>query len=231
MYGKLTYYQDKKTIKYKKELIRTRYKMANKHSHRRKKKEKKNNMGLGMSIFIVFIMVTSVFGVMFYGFTGSGGEVIRYNDYKFRQTNLGYETTIANQKFYFEYLPEHTQDIEIIDNVTKMIGNSNGIIITSDIDSTYKEDIALTSYNLNTLLTTQNKYSANAFTNNSGTLPSVTCENASIAFPIVYIKESNATEIVLNDDYQGCIEFNFDTSYNLRRATAKFMYVILGIMD
>ncbi len=204
--------------------------MANKHSHRKPLRKEKSNKNLGMSIFIAFIMITSVFGVIFYGYAGSS-EVIRYNDVKFTVTNLGYETTIAKEKYYFEYLPPEAESVNTDVNIIGMINNAKGIIITSDINTTYKEDIALASYNLNTLFTTQNKYSANAFTTNSTTLPAVTCENASITFPVIYITEANSTEITLDDSNEGCINFRFDTSYNLKRATSKLMYIILGIIE
>jgi hypothetical protein len=58
----------RKKTKYKNETIKNLY-MARK---------KNNRLSLYMGIFIAFIMITSMFGVVFYGFSNSNNN-IKYN--------------------------------------------------------------------------------------------------------------------------------------------------------
>jgi hypothetical protein len=196
--------------------------------HKKKNKQKKkNNKSLYMSLFIVIIMISSAFAVIFYGFA-ENEQTIRYEDYKFKSTPMGFSTRINKETHYFEVLPQDTFDINISQNVKSLLNNANGIIITSDPNSAYKEDIAISAYNLNNMFNKLNIYSANAFTSEVNNIPVITCLNASQNLPVIKIVENNITNIYAEEN---CIYINFDTSFNLRRASTKIMYVSLGVLN
>ena len=192
------------------------------------KKTERNKTALYMSILIIFIMVTSGFGVMFYGFSNPSSTV-KYKDFKFKLTQQGYQTKINGNQYYFEALPQDVEDIPIEFGTKYTILNSQAVIITSDPDSAYKEELALAHYNLNQMVLSLNKNVANAFTKENENLPVVTCMNSSLQFPVIEIVESNVTEASMGDN--GCVTVEFDSSFNLRRITSKIMYLILGVID
>lgn len=180
-----------------------------------------------MSFFIAFIMITSVFGVMFYGFAG-GEDTVKYEGHKFIATPQGYATKIDGKTYYFDVLPQDLENININEGIKSELSNSNALIITSDPKSSYIQDIAVSSYNINAILTEQGKYTANAFNSANNQLPVITCMNATPGLPVMEIIESNQTTATLSNN---CITIEFDTAFNLQRATAKILYLILGVID
>jgi len=196
-------------------------------SHKKHKSEKKHTASFYMGIFIVFIMITSMFGVMFYGFT-SPDQTATYNDYKFKTTQQGYSLEINDKIHYFNYLPQDTEDIEINPGIIEKINNAEMIIVTSDPDSSYIQEIAIASYDLNINFMENNIPSGNAFTSKNGNLPVVTCLNATESSPVINIVEGNETKAELEEN---CINIIFDTSFNLERIKTKLIYQIYGVMN
>jgi len=190
-------------------------------------KHKKDRKSFYMGIFIAFIMITSVFGVMFYGFTGPS-TTVKYNDYKFRTTNLGYTTKIDGMEYHFSVLPQDVESINITGNIKDEILNAQAVIVTSDHNSTYNQEIAVASYNMNIILSDKGKFVANAFMSPNDQLPVITCLNASQGLPVMEIVESNQTTATLENN---CISIMFDTNFNLERVTSKILYLLLGVID
>lgn len=192
-----------------------------------KPKEKKDNKALYMSLFIAFIMITSAFGVMFYGF-GTEETVTKYGKYKFKATNQGYKAKINGNEYYFEALPQDLETVNVSLGTKFSILNGQMVVITSDPDSTYKQEIALAQFNLNQVLMSLNKQVGNGFTAENDMLPVVTCSNASTEVPVIEMVEADRTEAVL-EDY--CIKIKFDSSFNLKRVNSKILYLLLGVLD
>lgn len=190
-------------------------------------KSESNKSTIYMSIFIAVIMVTSGFGVMFYGFSG-GGNTVKYNKHKFKITNLGASTKINGIEYYFEALPQEVEAFNITYGTKHTLLNSQAIVITSDPSSTYNQEIALTQFNMNSVLSTLNKQSVNAFTKETGSLPVITCENASSQMPVIEFIESNYTEAIL-EDY--CLRVQFQNSHTLKAISSKILFLVLGVMD
>ena len=194
----------------------------------KKKQDSKNQrMGLYLSLFIAFIMITSAFGVIFYGFSDPSSAV-KYGKYKFKSTPQGYSANINGVQYVFAALPPELNDINISYGTKFTILNGDVVVLTSNPDSTYKEDIAVSQYNLNSVLTGLNKQSINAFTLPNDQLPAISCENSTKETPIIEIQEGNTTQIIL-DGY--CIKMEFDNSFNLRRSVSKLTYLLLGVLD
>lgn len=200
------------------------------HIKHDKQESHTKKLAIGMGVFIVFIMITSVFGVMFYGYD-SGGQTERYGKYKFTLTNLGYEMKHEGEKYYFEILPQNLEDLDVNQGIKNILKSSQAIIITSDPNSSYLQDIALASYNINSFFMNQNKVVGVGFINKSEKnpeIPVITCENASLQFPVLELVESNETntEILGN-----CIKYNFNSGYGLRALVSKTLYDYMGVFD
>ena len=59
-----------------------------------------------VSLFIVFLMVISAFGVMLGGFGVGGTQKLRYNDYKFVTSDYRtYQLVYEETPLYFNYFP------------------------------------------------------------------------------------------------------------------------------
>ena len=172
-------------------------------------------------------MITSMFGVIFYGYSNPENTVT-YNDYKFKITAEGYETTIGDAIYSMPYLPQDVEDVNISPDIKNYFEETPVVVLTSDPDSSYKQDIAVASYNINSVLTSQDKYGRNAFTSEFNDLPVITCENATMGLLIVEISYTNQTSITGNNQ---CLDMTFDSSYNLQRISTKLMYMLLGIIE
>ncbi|MCB9358682.1 hypothetical protein H6503_02005 [Candidatus Woesearchaeota archaeon] len=194
---------------------------------RRHRTHKKNNrMTLYMGIFITLIMATSGFGVIFYGFS-SNNSTEKYNGFKFKQTNYGYETKVDGKTYYFEVLPIETEHIEIEQGTINRLKDAYSIIITSDPFSSYRQDIALQTYQMNTVFANNQKQMVNAFTKDNVQLPTITCDNSTDEFLVVEFVEDNSTYI----ESDNCIRLHFQTAYEMRRATGRIIYEFLGVVD
>ncbi|MFT4298000.1 MAG: hypothetical protein ACMXX5_02305, partial [Candidatus Woesearchaeota archaeon] len=127
-----------------------------------------------------------------------------------------------------EALPQDTEDIYVSPEAKSLLLNAVGIITTSDPETTYKEEIAVSAYNLNNLFNKEGIQSINTFTSPINQIPAITCSNATMQTPVIEIIESNVTQATVQDN---CIKMEFDTSFNLRRITSRIQYIFLGVMD
>lgn len=189
--------------------------------------EKKDRKSLYMSIVIAIIMISSAFAVILHGF-GDSSESLRYGKYKFKLTNLGFLVKIDGKEYLFENFPSDVDSLNVSSGIKEAVSNSIALIITSDPNSSYKQEIALASYNIQTVLSNMDKQVGNAFITEGYKLPVFTCENATSSVPIVYIQESNVTEAAISGN---CINLYFDSSYSLQRVSSAFLFNILGIID
>jgi hypothetical protein len=179
-----------------------------------------------MSIFIAFIMITSIFGVMFYGFS-SPGETYRYDGKKFEATPEGFELKFKGETYTFELLPQDVEDVPVDEEAIASIMNAPLVVLTSDPNSLYARDIAISSFNINTILTKQGQITGNAFTQPGAQLPVITCDNASTASPVIYFIQASETAI----SYEaGCTLVQFNTGFNLQRASSRLAYALLNII-
>jgi len=189
--------------------------------------KKKRLMTITISGLIIFLMVMSAFGVIFYGYTDSG-ETIKYNNHKFKLTQLGYMLKVGNNRIYLDVHPQEAEGINITYGVKAAMLNANTIFLISDINSSYKQEIAMSQYNLRQMMSAIGKDSYNAFTTEYNTLPALSCENSTSEYPIIQMVETDTTGITMNDT---CIILNFDSAYNLRRASGRLMLTLLGVMN
>ena len=189
----------------------------------RRRKNKKNYAGIIVSIFIAFILVTSIIG---YIFGDNQNQVSRYKDLKFTATSQGWKTNYQGKTYHFSFLPQDLEDINISDSIG--FGNLLEVDATYEPNSTYKENIAQAIFELKNILGQKEIFLRQGFTRNSTfNLPIITCSNANPIVPVIYYKSSNQTLIT---NQAGCIIIESQSENSFLALTDKGAYRILGIV-
>ena len=180
-----------------------------------------------MVYFIGFIMISSVFGVIFFGF-GGGGASVRYNSFKFFNRGDSWSTNIDGRDAMFTYLPSEIEAIPLDGNTASRLKNTLQIDITSDINDTFAEGIALAEYQMGITLSNFNVFTRNGFTNQTKyNAPVITCNNATDFVPVIYFKKGNATKIYIRDK---CVIAEAGNHADVIRIKDRLVYGILGVI-
>jgi hypothetical protein len=190
------------------------------------KKEKGFRKALIMPIFIVVIMVMSVFGFMW----GSGRTKLNYNGFKFYQLESGnFMFKVNSYNALFSYYPSELEWLEVPEG-TAALFNTPMFYTTSDYNSTYNETIEETKFSIAELLgNTIGVYVKNAFTSETEYSTSViTCSNATPSAPVIYVVKSNITEITLDSN---CVTITATDRQEMFMAYERLAYSILGVME
>lgn len=179
-------------------------------------------------IFIGFIMISSVFAVIFFGFSPATTK-LKYNDVSFTQKNDYWSASINKKEAYFNYFPTDVEDIDIIPEAISRIKNTIEVDFTSDINSTLKDEIALAEYWLSQMFNFHfNIYLRQGFTSeNEYDFPVISCQDATLAVPVFYFKESNQTSIYLENN---CIILEAKNGQDVIRIKDRILYDLFGII-
>ena len=178
-----------------------------------------------ISLFIIFIMITSVLGYMA-GKTGIQKE--KYNGYSFIKKNSVWTTTIDKKEFNFNYLPSAVELIKLNESIKNRLTNTAEIDSASDLDDPYTETIALVQHNLNQELNSRNIFLRTGLTKeNKYNLAIITCNDATPQIPVLYFKKSNQTSISLEDN---CIIAEAESESDLIKIKDRILYSILDII-
>ena len=196
------------------------------HKNRhRKKTEQKKKSKTGMGLFIAFIMISSVFAILFYGF-GETTQVDRYDGHTFRWTNEGYTVSLKGTTYAFDLLPQHVEMAHVTQEASTLLKSAQAVITTSEQNSPYATDIAIASYNLNTLLGKDGIFVSNAFIDSQ---TPITCADATPGNPVIYFQEALiASQITASDN---CITIMFENPASLQQMVTKLLYMYLGIIQ
>lgn len=188
------------------------------------RKEKKSKWGTFWVIFISFIMVSSVIGFLY----GGERDQFKYKDLKFTRTQNQWSTIINDRQLTFDYFPTDVEQINISSDIITILLNKPEIDTTSQVNDTFSEEIALAQYNMGLTLNNLNVYIRRGFTqNNTFNLPMITCENATMAVPIIYFKQSNETKITIEDN---CIIAEARNNIDILRIKDRLLYSMLGMI-
>ena len=191
------------------------------------RKEKESNQKQIIVYFIAFIMVSSIFGIMFSGYNSQSNS-IKYKGIKFTQQNNQWSTTINNQKLLFNYLPIDVEQITLNQDIKSAIYNKPQLDITSDVNDTFSEEIALAQYTIALALNNVNIYPRPGFTtNNKFNLSIITCKDATQAVPVILFKQSNQTKVSIKDN---CIIAEAKNNFDILRIKDRLLYSILGVI-
>jgi len=181
-----------------------------------------------MVYFIAFILVSSIFGVVFFGFRDPTAKR-KYNDYTFIRTQQGYRTTIDKNFITFTYFPENLPFMIVDPQVKSLLSDKVQISMTSDFNDPLNGTIASLQFTLGPIYNDfVNTFIFDGFTNENPYRPIVTCENATPSIPVIYLKQGNETSAKVD---QQCVIITAETSQDLIAINERILYVLLGIME
>jgi hypothetical protein len=179
-----------------------------------------------MVLFMAFIMVGSVFGIMFFGYDQE--SKVKYNGIVFLQKNNLWVAKINGEEVIFNYLPDDVTRVDISEDVSSRLKNPVEIDITSDFNSTLKETIALAEQQMVASLGSFGVFVRVGFTTeNRFDVPVIRCEDATLSVPVVYFREGNKTRAYLQDN---CIIAEGRSSFDVLRIKDRMLYDVLGIL-
>ncbi len=160
-----------------------------------KKKQKKISRQALLTIIIALIMITSVFGIIFFNDNQQSYES-KYNNIKFTRTQDNFWVADINkQRMQFDFHPSEIDYIAVDNKTLSAIENAGMVYLTYSPDQPFVQDIALAEFGLQNALASRNIYVVNALTNVSAfSLPKITCDNATSSIPVIYFKVSNETQ-------------------------------------
>lgn len=181
-----------------------------------------------MVYFIAFIMVSSVFGIIFSGYRQRTAS-LEYNGFKFSRENDAWAATIGGKKMYFDYYPGEVEFINVTPGIADLLKNTYEIDATSEPESDFKDTIALLEYNMAAFLNDNlNIYLRIGFTeDNDYDKPVILCEDATMTVPVIYFKISNKTAVNLENN---CITAEAKNDFDFIRVKDVLVYSILGII-
>lgn len=177
-------------------------------------------------VFLAFIMISSAFGVIFFGFSSNVKEK-KYNGFKFVRSQDILVTDVNGIDAIFSYHPLNVEMIQVSSEIIELVKGKLEIDVTADINDTSIETIALAQYQLRATLSAFDIYVREGRTSaNQFNIPIIKCSDASSAVPVIYFKTGNETLIELN---QGCITIQ-SNSIDFIRAKDRIVYGIFGII-
>jgi hypothetical protein len=192
----------------------------------RKKKDKGFRKELILPLFIVFILVMSMFGYMF----GSSRTRLTYNGFKFySMEDGGFILRLEDERTAFNYYPAELEWVR----APKGLGNPFNvpmIYVTSNYTALYGETISQVKFNLaQNLWELKEVYVQNAFTTETEyELPVITCRNATASVPVINFEKSNSTEISY-ENY--CVTVKFRNREEIAAAYERLLYSAFGVME
>lgn len=175
-----------------------------------------------MGLFIIFIMITSLFG--FFG-DNNDQKKIEYNGYKFYSINQGWFTYINNKQTSFQYLPTELENItapayvNIDGQKVYLLYDPNSKNISTEYS---KQRVAAFLYEKNIMTVNACMTEENC----PAALPIKTCEGLDV--PAVFFKYGSVAKIYKQSK---CYVIEADSSTNLYKATEKFIYQYLGVIQ
>jgi hypothetical protein len=183
-----------------------------------------------MVYFIAFIMISSVFGVIFYGYSGGGTEV-SYNEFIFLREEGGnkWSTEIDGKQMFFDYFPTEVEQTNVSAEIINKLSNTVEIDVTYDVNSSKKEVFAYVGYDMQQQLANKNIYVRLGFlTESEYDVPIISCADATAIVPVLYLKESNGTKVYAQGN---CIIVEAGGDFDFIRLKDRILFSIFGIME
>jgi len=164
-----------------------------------RKREKRNQ--IIMSVVLVFLMVTSIFGIMI----GNSTSNLKYGDYKFKEDNNHYITKINDKEMFFYTLPSQAEYINLSSNISNKIKESYLVMISfNPNDQVSLQTIELARFDFAQFM---DKPVFNGILEESVdySLPILTCANATQQTPMIIFNVSDNFGFIEKDN---CIYLN-----------------------
>src|SRR3989338_6212176 len=144
--------------------------------------------------FMAIIMVSSVFGVVFFGFSGAGSQTSKYKGYKFIFRGDAWSTKAFSQTALFSYLPQDVENVNVSPDSIGLLKQKLQIDTTADSNGTFIQEISLAQFQMGASMQPYNVYIRNGFTSkNDFNDPVINCSIATPFVPVIYFKEGKDT--------------------------------------
>ena len=191
-------------------------------------RREKSNIGKKMIVYFIGItMVFSVFGVIFFGFGAGSSGTVKYNGFKFVDKGNFWSVNVNGREALFTYLPDEAASINVESSAVDRLKNVVQIDTTSEFNDTLAEPIALAQFQMGTTLFNFNIFVRSGFTSEYPNFPTITCKDATQFVPVIYFKESNATNVHIENN---CIIAEAANAADAIRLKDRLVYGILGII-
>ncbi len=188
----------------------------------RKKKKPKMNWILGG--IIIFVMVSSAFGVMFGSFSNNTNR-IKYKDYTFIYQNDGtYRSKIDGKWYVFEFTPDALENIPYEEGILK---HAPQMDITYDYGSDYVKDFALFSFQLKQTLSGNKFVREGALAENEFGHEVITCADSTAQVPVVLLMVGNETKVYMDGN---CIIAEASRREEIGVIRDRMLYEMLGVL-
>ena len=183
-----------------------------------------------MAYFVVFIMVGSGFGFIM-NYRDGGGTIEYFNDYRLRQAEQGYILYYEGNQLQFISHPLQVASFDMPDEVVNALKNSMYFTMSFNPDIEGQElqySITLIFQHLNSAL---DKIVGLGITeeNIMHDLNIVTCEDSSIASPVLVFNRGESNEVLFNET-NGCVEINSREAFHRVEFADYLVYSILGVI-
>ncbi len=203
-----------------------------------KSKRKKISPKTLITGLIVFLMVSSILGIISNRNSDESGR-LEYNGYDFSLVNNRWQVKVDGQTYTFDYHPTELENLNVSPQALAKIITSPIVYFT--FDPGWKDSSYLDLLRLQFDTTIPAKYGiqfVSAVTTNetvvdykgreiSYDLPIVTCQDAGGMVPVIYAVESNETSMLLDGQ---CIVMSVSSGNDLWRMRDRILYTYLGIM-
>ncbi len=190
-----------------------------------KQKDDNRKSKILISIFIAFIMITSVIGFMFGQYAT---EQYKFRNYKFTRTDQGLSLVVNKQDVYFDYFPTEANITDFDTAIDSKIKSTKMFYLTYNYTSPYSEVLGKSAYDIILTLSKFGVYVQPAFTNQTSfNVPVITCANATAFVPVIYFKESNQTRAYIDSE---CIVLESESETDFVRLKDRVLFGFFGIL-
>lgn len=181
-----------------------------------------------VAVFLVFVMVSSTLGFVLDFASSTQKET--YGDWKFTLKNNAWVTSINGVDTSFSYLPSDVESLSLSNSKTALIKNAKQLGLSYDPRSSLASSFAEVQYDLAMRLDElSGVYVVRGLVNNSETaLPILTCENATLSFPVIVFEENETTEFV---ESGSCIHAGAIFSNDVYRLGDRLLYGVTGVIQ
>ena len=181
-----------------------------------------------MVFLLAGIMISSVFGVIFFGFGGSNGDSLQYNGFEFVRVSGGYQFQTERTTITFSHFPSELS-YEVTNGTDDIFRSQKQFLYTSDFHDRLNQTIALVHYNLAPLF--QEEFGVSlipAYTSNVPGFPVADCKNATMTLPVIVTKSADISRISRNDS---CIVLEAAEPEDLISLHELILYRMLGVIE
>jgi hypothetical protein len=190
-------------------------------------KERKEKKRYGLMLFLVIMMVGTSFSVIFYGFSSPAAKQ-KQNGHTFVTNGQAWITKIDGKQAAFSYLPNDVANLKIEGNLPDLKGRIE-IDSTSNTSEVLNQSIALAQHQMGLTLYNYGIFVRNGFaSNNTYSVPIITCNDATPEVPVIFFMSGNETKITVNGN---CIIAYAADSAGIIQIKDRILYSALGVIN